>query len=150
MMTLLTTSGIKLMGGGQIGQDREKKVKSSRGKEGILQLGEAFQRGRMRENWEEEFESHGEVVSKRSYREVISSWAEEELLWAEEELLVVVQVFSMLDTQSLCYTTTTCTMFHKSAMNSLCYATIDLTTIVPKVNNAAVFTMTQWVGKVLR
>ena len=106
--------------------------------------------GRVRENWEEEFESHGEAVSKKSYREVISSWAEEELLWAEEELLVLVQVFSMLDTQSLCYTAATCTMFHKSAMDSLCYATIDLTTIVPKVNNAAVFTMTQWVGKVLR
>ena len=49
----------------------------------------------------------------------------------------------MLDTQSLCYTAATCTMFHKSAMDFLCYATIDLTTIVPKVNNAAVFTMTQ-------
>ena len=99
--------------------------------------------GRVRENWEEEFESHGEAVSKRSYREVISSWA-------EEELLVLVQVFSMLDTQSLCYNAATCTMFHKCAMDPLCYATIDLTIIVPKVNNAAVFTMTQWAGKVLR
>ena len=62
--------------------------------------------GRVRENWEEEFESHGEAVSKRSYREVISSWA-------EEELVVLVQVFSMLDTQSLCYTAATCSMFHK-------------------------------------
>lgn len=41
-----------------------------------------------------------------------------------------VQVFSMLDTQSLCYAAATCALFNKCAMDSSCYANIDLTTVV--------------------
>lgn len=63
---------------------------------------------------------------------------------------VDVQVFSMLDTQSLCYAAATCSMYHKCAMDPLCYANIDLTTVVPKVNNAVVSTMIQRAGKVLQ
>ena len=49
----------------------------------------------------------------------------------------------MLDTQSLCYTATTCSMFHKCAMDPLCYANTNLRTVVPKVNNAVVSIMIQ-------
>lgn len=61
-----------------------------------------------------------------------------------------VQVFSMLDTQSLCYAAATCSMFNKCATDPLCYANIDLTTVVPKVNNAVVSTMIQRAGKALK
>ncbi|XP_048232636.1 F-box protein SKIP17 isoform X1 [Ricinus communis] len=63
---------------------------------------------------------------------------------------LTIKVFSMLDTQSLCYAAATCSMFHKCAMDPLCYANIDLTTVVPKVNNAVVSTMIQRAGKSLQ
>ncbi|TYG45021.1 hypothetical protein ES288_D11G141900v1 [Gossypium darwinii] len=63
---------------------------------------------------------------------------------------LTIKVFSMLDSQSLCYAAATCSMFNKCAMDPLCYANIDLTTVVPKVNNAVVSTMIQRAGKSLR
>ncbi|XP_044503784.1 F-box protein SKIP17-like isoform X2 [Mangifera indica] len=63
---------------------------------------------------------------------------------------LTIKVFSMLDSQSLCYAAATCSMFYKCAMDPLCYANIDLRTIVPKVNNAVVSTMIQRAGRCLR
>ncbi|KAK6940806.1 hypothetical protein RJ641_030337, partial [Dillenia turbinata] len=63
---------------------------------------------------------------------------------------LTIKVFSLLDTQSLCYAAATCSMFYKCAMDPMCYSNIDLTTVVPKVNNAVVSTMVQRAGKVLR
>ncbi|KAG6776339.1 hypothetical protein POTOM_019845 [Populus tomentosa] len=63
---------------------------------------------------------------------------------------LTIKLFSMLDAQSLCYAAATCSMFYKCAMDPLCYANIDLTTVVPKVNNAVVSTMIQRAGKALR
>ncbi|KAA3474984.1 F-box protein [Gossypium australe] len=63
---------------------------------------------------------------------------------------LTIKVFSMLDSQSLCYAAATCSMFNKCAMDPLCYANIDLTTVVPKVNNAVVSTMIQRAGKSFR
>ncbi|GAV57764.1 F-box-like domain-containing protein [Cephalotus follicularis] len=71
------------------------------------------------------------------------------LAWALPPDLTI-KVFSMLDTQSLCYAAATCSMFNKCAMDPLCYASIDLTTVVPKVNNAVVSTMIQRAGKALQ
>ncbi|XP_038682422.1 F-box protein SKIP17-like isoform X2 [Tripterygium wilfordii] len=62
---------------------------------------------------------------------------------------LTIKVFSMLDTQSLCFAAASCSMFNKCAMDPLCYANIDLTTVVPKVNNAVVSTMIQRAGRVL-
>jgi hypothetical protein len=56
----------------------------------------------------------------------------------------------MLDTQSLCYAAATCSLFNKCARDPSCYANIDLTTVVPKVNNAVVSTMIHRAGKALR
>lgn len=56
----------------------------------------------------------------------------------------------MLDTQSLCYVSAACSFFSKCAKDPLCYQNIDLTTLVPKVNNAVVATMIQRAGKALR
>lgn len=56
----------------------------------------------------------------------------------------------MLDTQSLCYASATCLLFSKCAKDPMCYANLDLTTLVPKVNNAVVATMIQRAGKGLR
>lgn len=61
-----------------------------------------------------------------------------------------IQVFSMLDTQSLCYAAATCSMFNKCAMDPSCYANIDLRTVVPKVNNTVVSTMIQRAGRTLQ
>ncbi|KAK8639515.1 hypothetical protein V6N13_137890 [Hibiscus sabdariffa] len=63
---------------------------------------------------------------------------------------LTIKVFSMLDSQSLCYAAASCSMFNKCAMDPLCYASIDLTTVVPKVNNAVVSTMIQRAGKSLQ
>uniref|UniRef100_A0A2P2KCG8 F-box domain-containing protein n=4 Tax=Rhizophora mucronata TaxID=61149 RepID=A0A2P2KCG8_RHIMU len=63
---------------------------------------------------------------------------------------LTIKVFSLLDTQSLCYAAASCSMFQKCAMDPLCYANIDLTTVVPKVNNAVVSTMIQRAGKSLQ
>lgn len=38
---------------------------------------------------------------------------------------LVVQVFLMLDTQSLCYASTACSLFSKSAKDHMCYANLD-------------------------
>lgn len=56
----------------------------------------------------------------------------------------------MLDTQSVCYAAATCSFFQKCAMDPLCFANIDLATIVPKVNNAVVSTMIHRAGGALR
>ncbi|KAK7345892.1 hypothetical protein VNO77_16507 [Canavalia gladiata] len=63
---------------------------------------------------------------------------------------LTIKVFSMLDTQSLCFASATCSLFNKCAKDPLCYANLDLTTIVPKVNNSVVSSMIQRAGKVLR
>ncbi|XP_077213642.1 F-box protein At4g02760-like isoform X1 [Tasmannia lanceolata] len=63
---------------------------------------------------------------------------------------LTVKVFSMLDTQSLCHSAATCSMFNKCAMDPLCYANIDLTSIVPKVNNTVVCAMIHRAGKNLQ
>ncbi|XP_027363212.1 F-box protein SKIP17-like [Abrus precatorius] len=63
---------------------------------------------------------------------------------------LTIKVFSMLDTQSLCYASATCSFFNKCAKDPLCYANLDLTTIVPKINNSVVSTMIQRAGKALR
>nr|XP_043609415.1 F-box protein At4g02760-like [Erigeron canadensis] len=63
---------------------------------------------------------------------------------------LTIKVFSMLDTQSVCYVAATCTFFQKCAMDPLCFADIDLATLVPKVNNAVVSTMIHRAGSALR
>ncbi|KAM7501345.1 hypothetical protein LguiB_000249 [Lonicera macranthoides] len=63
---------------------------------------------------------------------------------------LTIKVFSMLDTQSVCYAAATCSLFRKCASDPLCYANIDLTTEVPKVNNVVVSAMIQRAGKVLQ
>ncbi|KAI4349502.1 hypothetical protein L6164_010085 [Bauhinia variegata] len=63
---------------------------------------------------------------------------------------LTVKVFSMLDTQSLCYAAATCSLFNKCAKDPVCYENLDLTTLVPKVNNAVVSTMIHRAGKALR
>nr|KYP43335.1 F-box protein SKIP17 [Cajanus cajan] len=63
---------------------------------------------------------------------------------------LTIKVFSMLDTQSLCYASATCSFFNKCAKDPMCYANLDLTTIVPKINNSVVSTMIQRAGKALR
>ncbi|XP_008451350.2 F-box protein At4g02733 [Cucumis melo] len=60
---------------------------------------------------------------------------------------LTIKVFSMLDAQSLFFATATCSMFHKCAMDPSCYSNIDLTTVSPRVNNAAVSTMIHRAGK---
>ncbi|XP_068647392.1 F-box protein At4g02733-like isoform X2 [Aristolochia californica] len=61
-----------------------------------------------------------------------------------------VNVFSMLDTQSLCHVAATCRMFNECAIDPLCYTNIDLTSVVPKVNNGVVSLMTKRAGKYLQ
>lgn len=56
----------------------------------------------------------------------------------------------MLDTQSVCYAAAACSLFRKCAADPLCYASIDLITLIPKVNNLVVSTMIQRAGKALR
>ncbi|KAJ9128505.1 hypothetical protein P3X46_034939 [Hevea brasiliensis] len=86
-------------------------------------------------------------AGKRSARKRSSN--HNSLTWALPPDLTI-KVFSMLDMQSLCYAAATCSMFHKCAMDPLCYTNIDLTTVVPKVNNAVVSTMIQRAGKALQ
>ncbi|CAL2280842.1 unnamed protein product [Prunus armeniaca] len=86
-------------------------------------------------------------AAKRSARKRASK--HNSLTWALPPDLTI-KVFSMLDTQSLCYAAATCSMFNKCAMDPSCYANIDLTTVVPKVNNAVVSTMIQRAGKALQ
>ncbi|KAL5701879.1 hypothetical protein ACHQM5_027165 [Ranunculus cassubicifolius] len=71
------------------------------------------------------------------------------IYWALSPDLTI-KVFSMLDTQSLCYVATTCQMFNKCAMDSFCYSNIDLTSVVPKVTNTVVSTMIRRADKNLR
>ncbi|KAJ0807829.1 putative leucine-rich repeat domain superfamily [Helianthus annuus] len=59
-------------------------------------------------------------------------------------------IFSMLDTQSVCYVAATCSFFQKCAMDPSCFANIDLATLVPKVNNAVVSTMIHRAGDALK
>ncbi|KAK6141388.1 hypothetical protein DH2020_024879 [Rehmannia glutinosa] len=71
------------------------------------------------------------------------------VVWALPSDLTI-KVFSLLDTQSVCHAAATCSFFHRCAADPLCYSNIDLTTVVPKVNNMVVSTMIQRAGKVLR
>ncbi|XP_059660497.1 F-box protein SKIP17-like [Cornus florida] len=71
------------------------------------------------------------------------------VVWALSPDLTI-KVFSMLDTQSVCYAAATCSLFQKCAMDPSCYADIDLRTVVPKVNNVVVSTMVQRAGKSLQ
>ncbi|KAG7025523.1 F-box protein [Cucurbita argyrosperma subsp. argyrosperma] len=71
------------------------------------------------------------------------------VVWALPPDLTI-KVFSMLDTQSLCYAIATCSMFHKCAKDPSCYANIDLTTVSPRVNNAVVSTMIHRAGNSLQ
>lgn len=71
------------------------------------------------------------------------------LVWALPPDLTT-KVFSVLDTQSVCYAAATCTLFRKCTMDPLCYANIDLTAEVPRVNNVVVSTFIQRAGKVLQ
>lgn len=59
----------------------------------------------------------------------------------------MVQVFSLLDTQTLCYAAAACSFFNKCAADPMCYANIDLTTVIPKVNNSVVSTMVHRAGR---
>ncbi|XP_026434983.1 F-box protein At4g02760-like [Papaver somniferum] len=86
-------------------------------------------------------------VGKRAQRNRFSK--HNSVCWALSHDLTI-KVFAMLDTQSLCSAAATCWMFNKCAMNPLCYADIDLTTVVPRVNNAVVATMIHRAGKRLR
>ncbi|KAM5563723.1 F-box protein SKIP17 [Rosa sericea] len=86
-------------------------------------------------------------AGKRSARRRASK--HNSIAWALPPDLTI-KVFSMLDTQSLCYAAATCSMFNKCAMDPSCYANIDLTTVVPKVNNAVVSTMIHRAGKALQ
>ncbi|CAH9078411.1 unnamed protein product [Cuscuta epithymum] len=70
-------------------------------------------------------------------------------IWALSSDLTI-KVFSLLDTQSVCYAAATCSFFHKCAADPACYANIDLVTMVPKVNNLIVATMIQRAGKAFR
>ena len=64
--------------------------------------------------------------------------------------MMIWQVFSMIDKQSVCYVAATCSFFNKCAMDPLCYADIDLVTLVPKVNDAVVSTMIRRAGNALQ
>ncbi|KAJ7977380.1 F-box family protein [Quillaja saponaria] len=86
-------------------------------------------------------------ASKRSSRKRASN--HNSLAWALSPDLTV-KVFSMLDTQTLCYAAATCSLFNKCAMDPMCYTNLDLTTLVPKVNNAVVSTMISRAGNALR
>ncbi|KAJ7972783.1 F-box family protein [Quillaja saponaria] len=86
-------------------------------------------------------------AAKRSSRKRASK--HNSLVWALPPDLTI-KVFSMLDTQSLCYAAATCSMFNKCAMDPMCYANLDLTTLVPKVNNAVVSTMIYRAGNALQ
>ncbi|KAI7736554.1 hypothetical protein M8C21_031850, partial [Ambrosia artemisiifolia] len=70
-----------------------------------------------------------------------------ELDYQDNEMAII---FSMLDTQSVCYVAATCSFFQKCAMDPLCFANIDLATLVPKVNNAVVSTMIHRAGDALK
>ncbi|XP_022954019.1 F-box protein SKIP17-like isoform X1 [Cucurbita moschata] len=86
-------------------------------------------------------------ASKRSARKRATK--HNSVVWALPPDLTI-KVFSMLDAQSLCYATATCSMFHKCAMDPSCYANIDLTTVSPRVNNAVVSTMIHRAGNSLQ
>ncbi|KAM7527193.1 hypothetical protein LguiB_030603 [Lonicera macranthoides] len=86
-------------------------------------------------------------AAKRSARKQAS--IQNSLLWPLPPDLTI-KVFSMLDTQSVCYVAAACSLFRKCASDPLCYANIDLTTEVPKVNNVVVSTVIHRAGKVLQ
>ncbi|KAJ3687497.1 hypothetical protein LUZ61_016661 [Rhynchospora tenuis] len=60
------------------------------------------------------------------------------------------KVFSLLDTESLCFAAATCLHFRKCASDPLCYANIDLTRSPAKVTNLVVSTMIQRAGNNLQ
>ncbi|KAI3732397.1 hypothetical protein L1987_63602 [Smallanthus sonchifolius] len=63
---------------------------------------------------------------------------------------LTIKVFAMLDTQSVCYAAATCSLFQKCAADPLCFADIDLITLVPKVNNGVVSSMIRRAGNALQ
>ncbi|GFZ04739.1 hypothetical protein Acr_17g0003110 [Actinidia rufa] len=86
-------------------------------------------------------------VSRRSARKCATF--HNAVVWALPPDLTI-KVFSMLDTQSVCYAAATYTFFHKCASDPLCYANTDSMAMVPRVNNVVVSTMIQRAGKVLQ
>lgn len=70
--------------------------------------------------------------------------------FSNSKLFVFVQVFGLLDTQTLCYAAATCSMFHKCASDPHCYVNINLLTKTPKVNNVLVSKLVQRAGKNLQ
>ncbi|KAL3531335.1 hypothetical protein ACH5RR_010657 [Cinchona calisaya] len=71
------------------------------------------------------------------------------VVWALPPDLTI-KVFSLLDTQSVCFAAATCSFFRKCSVDPTCYANIDLTSVIPKVNNAVVSTMIQRAGRSLQ
>ncbi|XP_016515753.1 F-box protein At4g02760 [Nicotiana tabacum] len=67
------------------------------------------------------------------------------VVWALPSDLTI-KVFSLLDTQSLCYAAITCSFFKNCAADPACYANVDLITVVPRVNNAVVATIVHRAG----
>ncbi|CAI9107823.1 OLC1v1007290C2 [Oldenlandia corymbosa var. corymbosa] len=86
-------------------------------------------------------------AAKRSTRK--RSLMHNAVVWALPSDLTI-KVFSLLDTQSLCYAAATCSFFRKCAVDPTCYNHIDLTSVTPKINNAVVSTMIQRAGRCLK
>ncbi|MFS8014555.1 putative leucine-rich repeat domain superfamily, F-box-like domain superfamily [Helianthus anomalus] len=63
---------------------------------------------------------------------------------------LTIKVFALLDTQSVCYAAATCSFFQKCAADSSCFASIDLITSVPKVNNGVVSSLIRRAGNALQ
>ncbi|XP_009788784.1 F-box protein SKIP17-like isoform X2 [Nicotiana sylvestris] len=71
------------------------------------------------------------------------------VVWALPSDLTI-KVFSLLDTQSLCYAAVTSSFFKNCAADPACYANVDLITVVPRVNNVVVATMVHRAGNGLQ
>lgn len=56
----------------------------------------------------------------------------------------------MFSSRHLCNVANTCLFFNKCAMDPLCYANIELSTLVPNINDHVVSTMIQRAGNALR
>ncbi|KAJ4775733.1 F-box/RNI-like superfamily protein [Rhynchospora pubera] len=60
---------------------------------------------------------------------------------------LTINVFSRLDTQSLCFAAASCMLFRRCASDPSCYANIDLTSCADLVTDPVVSTMIQRAGK---
>ncbi|CAI9300593.1 unnamed protein product [Lactuca saligna] len=87
------------------------------------------------------------LAGKRSDRKRSSS--HNAVVWPLPPDLMI-KVFAMLDTQSVCYAAATCSFFQKCVADPLCFSNIDLITLVPKVNNAVVSSMIRRAGNALQ